>query len=89
MPQKRYLRASGGKPTAMTGDISARRGALAIKNQHRLTSVKWLMALSYSRGSRTATRPKQRPGASLPTLKLADRIRLHDPSQLAPYDVDK
>ena len=35
----------------MTGDISARRGALPIKNQRRLTTVKWLMALNYSRGS--------------------------------------
>ena len=34
----------------MTGDISARRGALPIKNQRRLTTLKWLMALNYSRG---------------------------------------
>ena len=59
----------------MTADISARRGALAIKNQHRLTTVKWLNGFELFKGSRTATRPKQRPGASLPTLKLADRIR--------------
>ena len=36
----------------MTGDISARRGALPINNQRRLTTLKWLMALNYSRGPR-------------------------------------
>ena len=35
-----FARASGGKADAMTGDISARRGALPIKNQRRLTTLK-------------------------------------------------
>jgi hypothetical protein len=46
-----FARASGGKADAMTGDISARRGALPIKNQRRLTTLKWLMTLNYSRGA--------------------------------------
>ena len=53
----------------MTGDISARRGALPIKNQRRLTTLKWLMALNYSRGPAraplTQSTPARAPWRSL------------------------
>ena len=62
MPQKRFCACVGREADAMTGDISARRGALAIKNQHRLTTVKWLMALSYSRGREPQLGPSNAPG---------------------------
>ena len=45
----------------MTGDISARRGALPIKNQRRLTTLKWLMALDYSRGDPPGRRSHNPP----------------------------
>ena len=60
MPQKRFCACVGREADAMTSDISARRGALPIKNQRRLTSVKWLMALNYSRGRDKVTNAKRR-----------------------------
>ena len=73
-----FARASGGKADAMTGDISARRGALPIKNQRRLTTMKWLMALNYSRGPRgEVTSAKRHTGRS---RRLRVDLDFHDPT---------
>ena len=63
---ERFCACVGREADAMTGDISARRGALPIKNQRRLTTLKWLIAFNYSRGREPQLGPSNVPGRVYP-----------------------